>query len=470
MFGTLADFDALVAEAHRLGLKVIIDQVLSHTSDQHPWFMESRPSRDNPKADWYVWADPKPDGTAPNNWLSIFGGPAWEWDGVRRQYYMHNFLTSQPDLNFHNPEVQDALLETVRFWLERGVDGFRLDTVNYYFHDQQLRDNPPLPRMPPARRCAGHQSLRLPAPSLRQDAAGKPRFPAGASARCSTSTARARRSARSATAAARCRRSPPIPAGGDKLNMCYTFDLLGAGFLGRAYPRLRRGLREGGHRRLGLLGLLQPRRGAPCQPLDAGRAMTRTHVAKLAIALLSPLRGSICLYQGEELGLAGGRTRLRGSARSLRHPLLAGLQGPRRMPHADGLGSGAAECRLLRPASRGCRCRRRIARRAVDCPGRRRAARCWRTIARCWPSGSRIRRWSRAISSSSHERGRLLAFIRKRARRLLFVFNFADEPADFAVPAELAQLQMLKASGQGARIEGMAVMLDPMSSCFAQLG
>ena len=144
MFGTIEDFDALVAEAHRLGLKVIIDQVLSHTSDKHPWFVESRADRTNAKADWYVWADAKPDGTAPNNWLSVFGGPSWEWDSVRRQYYLHNFLAAQPDLNFHNPEVQDALLEAVRFWLERGVDGFRLDTVNYYFHDRWLRNNPPL--------------------------------------------------------------------------------------------------------------------------------------------------------------------------------------------------------------------------------------------------------------------------------------------------------------------------------------
>jgi len=144
MFGTLEDFDEMMQEAHRLGLKVIIDQVISHTSDRHPWFVESRASRTNPKADWYVWADPKPDGTAPTNWLSIFGGPGWEWDGVRKQYYMHNFLISQPDLNFHNPEVQDAVLDAVKFWMDRGVDGFRLDTVNYYFHDKQLRSNPPM--------------------------------------------------------------------------------------------------------------------------------------------------------------------------------------------------------------------------------------------------------------------------------------------------------------------------------------
>lgn len=141
-YGTMEDFDALIARADELGVKIMIDMVMSHTSDQHPWFKESRFSRDNPKSDWYIWADPKPDGTPPNNWLSIFGGSAWEWDTKRRQYYMHNFLTSQPDLNFHNPDVRKAILEVVEFWLIRGVKGFRLDTVNFYFHDQQLRDNP----------------------------------------------------------------------------------------------------------------------------------------------------------------------------------------------------------------------------------------------------------------------------------------------------------------------------------------
>jgi alpha-glucosidase len=130
MFGTLADFDALIAAAHRLGIKVIIDQVISHTSDAHDWFKESRESKDNPKADWYVWAEAKDDGTPPNNWLSVFGGSSWQWDTGRCQYYLHNFLASQPDLNFHCEEVQAALLDTIRFWLDRGVDGIRLDTVN----------------------------------------------------------------------------------------------------------------------------------------------------------------------------------------------------------------------------------------------------------------------------------------------------------------------------------------------------
>ncbi len=143
LFGTLADFDRLIARAHELGLKIMIDQVLSHTAEAHPWFVESRKSRDNAKSDWYVWADPKQDGNPPNNWLSVFGGSAWQWDARRRQYYMHNFLVSQPQMNFHHPEVQQAHLDNVRFWLERGVDGFRMDACNFHFHDRSLRDNPP---------------------------------------------------------------------------------------------------------------------------------------------------------------------------------------------------------------------------------------------------------------------------------------------------------------------------------------
>ncbi|CAN1554187.1 AmyA Glycosidases [Paracoccaceae bacterium] len=142
VFGTLADFDALLTRAHDLGLKVIIDQVLSHSSDLHPAFVESRINQTNPKANWYVWADPKPDGSPPSNWLSVFGGSAWAWDARRKQYYLHNFLTSQPDLNYHNPDVQDWALDNLRFWLDRGVDGFRFDTVNYFFHDPLLRSNP----------------------------------------------------------------------------------------------------------------------------------------------------------------------------------------------------------------------------------------------------------------------------------------------------------------------------------------
>jgi alpha-glucosidase len=145
VFGTLADFDALMERAHSLGLKVIIDQVYAHTSDAHDWFAQSRASRNNPKADWYVWRDAKPDGSPPNNWQSVFGGPAWTWDARRGQYFMHNFLASQPQLNVHNREVQDALLSVAKFWLDRSVDGFRLDAINFAMFDPEFRDNPAWP-------------------------------------------------------------------------------------------------------------------------------------------------------------------------------------------------------------------------------------------------------------------------------------------------------------------------------------
>ncbi len=145
IFGTLADCDALIAKAHDLKLKVLIDQVYSHTSDLHEWFAQSRANRDNPKADWYVWVDAKADGSPPNNWQSVFGGPAWTWDARRGQYYMHNFLSSQPQLNVHNVAVQDALLGVAKFWLDRGVDGFRVDAINFAMHDPDLKDNPPAP-------------------------------------------------------------------------------------------------------------------------------------------------------------------------------------------------------------------------------------------------------------------------------------------------------------------------------------
>ena len=148
VFGTLADFDALVARAHQLGLKVLIDQVYAHTSDQHAWFAASRAARTGPQADWYVWADPKEDGTPPSNWQSVFGGPAWTWDARRGQYYLHTFLKEQPQLNLHNEAVQDALLDVARFWLDRGVDGFRLDALNHAMVDPALRDNPPAAPVP----------------------------------------------------------------------------------------------------------------------------------------------------------------------------------------------------------------------------------------------------------------------------------------------------------------------------------
>ena len=149
IFGTLGDFDALLADAHSRGIKVLLDYVPNHTSDQHPWFIDSRSSRDSAKRDWYIWRDPAPDGGPPNNWLANFGGGAWEWEKNTGQYYYHAFLKEQPDLNWRNREVQDAMLGVLRFWLDRGVDGFRVDVMHHIIKDIAFRDNPPDPEWRP---------------------------------------------------------------------------------------------------------------------------------------------------------------------------------------------------------------------------------------------------------------------------------------------------------------------------------
>jgi alpha-glucosidase len=150
IFGTLANFDSLLTEAHRRGLKVILDYVPNHTSEQHPWFVESRSSRTNLKRDWYIWRDGKPGGLPPNNWVSQFGGPAWTLDPATDQYYLHSFLTQQPDLNWRNPAVREAMFDVLRFWLDRGVDGFRIDVLWLLIKDIAFRDNPPNPAYTPA--------------------------------------------------------------------------------------------------------------------------------------------------------------------------------------------------------------------------------------------------------------------------------------------------------------------------------
>ncbi|MEO8182595.1 MAG: alpha-amylase family glycosyl hydrolase [Deltaproteobacteria bacterium] len=165
-FGSLADFDALVSEAHAMGLRVLLDFIPNHSSDQHPWFVESRSSRRSPKRDWYLWHSGAPDGGPPNNWLSEFGGSAWHWDEASGQYYLHSFLKEQPDLNWRNPEVRRALLDVLRFWLGRGVDGFRVDAIHHLFKDTEWRDNPHNPEfrpgMLPRRQLIRHFTTDLP--------------------------------------------------------------------------------------------------------------------------------------------------------------------------------------------------------------------------------------------------------------------------------------------------------------------
>src|SRR6266849_6448518 len=166
IFGDLATFDTLIVQTHQRNLKVIMDYVPNHTSDLHPWFLESRSSSHNPKRDWYLWRDPGPNGGPPNNWLSEFGGSAWTFDQRSGQYYGHAFLAQQPDLNWRNPQVREAVHDVMRFWLARGVDGFRVDAVGHLLKDRQFRDNPPNPDFrrhdPPSKRLLRLHSADLP--------------------------------------------------------------------------------------------------------------------------------------------------------------------------------------------------------------------------------------------------------------------------------------------------------------------
>lgn len=302
LFGKLADFDNLVARAHELGLKVMIDQVLSHSSDLHPWFAESRQSRDNPKADWYVWSDARPDGCPPNNWLSVFGGPAWQWDTRRCQYYLHNFLTEQPDLNFHHPEVQQQMLDTVRFWCERGVDGFRFDACNFHFHDRELRDNPPLNRevatvsTVKATNPYGYQQ-HLHDKSQPENLAFLQRLRALLNEYDAASVGEIGDEDSLTTMA-------QYTADGDKLHMAYSFNLLTETF---SAAHVRQQVEE-------LEKRINPVGGWGCWSLsnhDVVRVMSRwgqqdaanLQLAKVLLAMLGSLRGSFCLYQGEELAL-----------------------------------------------------------------------------------------------------------------------------------------------------------------------
>ena len=161
LFGTLEDFDALVAAAHARGLKVIIDYVPNHTSDQHAWFRESRARRDSARRDWYIWRDAARGGGPPNNWLSNFNGPAWTYDDASGQYYLHSFLPTQPDLNWRNPAVRAAMFDAIAFWLRRGVDGIRVDVIWMMIKDDQFRDKPAQPRL-----ATGHVVARPPAAAL----------------------------------------------------------------------------------------------------------------------------------------------------------------------------------------------------------------------------------------------------------------------------------------------------------------
>lgn len=294
IFGTLADFDALIDRAHALGLRIIVDMVWSHTSDAHPWFAESRASADNPRADWYVWADPKPEGSPPNNWQSVFGGPAWTWDARRGQYYLHNFLSGQPQLNGHNPAVQAELLDIARFWLDRGVDGFRLDAINFMMHDPALTDNPPAPDDGSVRTRPFDFQLH----KYNQSHADIPAFLERV--RALLDAYEGRFTVAEIGGADSEREMKLFTAGDTRLNTAYGFDFLYA-------PALTP---ETVSTALAKWPVGESWPSWAFENHDAPRAMSRwvkpEHrgaFARMKMLLLACLRGNIFLYYGEELGL-----------------------------------------------------------------------------------------------------------------------------------------------------------------------
>ncbi len=468
MFGTLADFDAMLNEAHRLGLKVIIDQVISHTSDQHPWFRESRFSRDNAKADWYVWAEPKKDGTAPNNWLAVFGGPAWEWDGVRRQYYMHNFLGSQPDLNFHNPEVQAALLEAMRFWLDRGVDGFRLDTVNYYFHDAKLRDNPPHVPDPEATGFDAPESNPYGMQAHLHDKTQPENIAFLQRVRAlldlypdRTSIGEVGDGDRSLKTVA------DYTSGGDKLHMCYTFDLLGPDFTAQHIRRCVENFQKA------------VTDGWVCWAFsnhDVERHVSRfiaapeerDPVAKLAITLLATLCGSICLYQGEELGLPEAELAfqdLRDPYGIRFWPAFKGRDGCR-TPMPWQAGAPHAEFSVGTPWLPVPEEHARLAVDAQEALAGSVLNHYRRTLA--FRKAHPVLRDGDMTFVKSHKD--ILAFTREKdGESLLFVFNLTRKPAAFSLPKDMADCEAVSLPGFAPALDGGVAKLGPLDAFCGRL-
>ena len=462
LFGTLDDFAALLARAHELGLKVIIDQVLSHTSDQHAWFDESRQSRDGDKSDWYVWADAKPDGSPPNNWLSMFGGPAWSWDARRQQYYLHHFLASQPDLNFHNPAVRAAQLENVRFWLDLGVDGFRLDVVNFYFHSRNLESNPaasPDRKSTVTTPVGNPYALQLHVHDITQPEnveylrslrALTSEFP-GAMLMGEISDDNSLRVMAEYT------------SGGDRLHTAYTFDLLGddhgPAFIRRVIEDVEMAIADGW-----ACWALSNHDVVRCPSRWAPDADEETF-ARVAIAMLIALRGTVCIYQGEELGLGQAdvpRDRIQDPYGLPFWPAYKGRDGCRTPMVWDGspyAGFSGAEPWL--PVDKAQRARHVSEQEARDssCLHATRALLRWRRQQPALLSGS---------ISVVHDDEDVLVWIRRcETQSLLAAFNLTDKAYTARCPHRVVRVHDV--ADLGGRINGDTIELGPYQGLFADI-
>ncbi len=466
IFGTLADFKTMVAKAHSLGLKIMIDQVLSHTSDVHPWFIESRSSRDNPKADWYVWAEPKADGAPPNNWHSIFGGSGWQWDTRRQQYYLHNFLASQPDVNFHCDAVQDALLETVKFWLDLGVDGYRLDTVNFYFHNKNLTDNPA--RKPDPNNHTASQTNPYMMQSHVYDKCQPENLGFLKRLRLLVDQYPNTTMVGEIGSDDSLGRMAEYTSGGDKLHMAYSFDFLGpehgARYLHGVFDRFFNGVGKAGWPSWALSNH------------DVTRVATRwgragTGILRNAYAMQLTMRGTACLYQGDELGLpevAIAYEDLQDPVGITMWPENKGRDGCRTpMPWNAtdqdlGFGSGATKPWLPIAESH-----RTLAPKAQEADAGAmlhfvRGLLHWRKAHSALYDG--------ALEMLPADDA-VLAYLRADGQeKLLCVFNFSDKPATYNLPSAIANAKALADTGlTGATIAGQVVTLAPWGGVIASL-
>ena len=463
IFGTIETFDRLVARAHGLGLKVLIDQVWGHSSDEHPWFRESRASRRGDKADWYVWADPKPDGTPPNNWLSAFGGAAWTWEPRRRQYYLHHFLATQPTYNLRNAAVIEALEAAARFWLARGVDGFRIDAVDFLLHDAELRDNPPAPQDEIPAKPFGLQHHRH--DMLQPDVSDLlHRLRALADAHPGTALLGEVSSQDGAFARIAC-----YTAAGRGLHMAYTLRPLRQDTFRHALGAALAEIEAAGGD------------GWPCWAFsnhDVERVASRWNPLRarglpppkdflhMLFALLLGLRGSICLYQGEELGLEEAQLEL-GELRDpfgiAYYPEFRGRDGSRTpMPwRGDAPHAGFTTGTPWLPIPNA-HCAASVAGQEADPASLLHA---WRALVRWRKAHPALRCGTLARLALDQS---LLGFERRHGDdRLLLLYNPAAEPAR----VRLAQVPAVRPwHAAGARIDGGDIVLGPYGFLWATDG